>query len=129
MERVAASSSPACAVSTLPPWAERPDGLQAAHVTDPRKLPAGGRNGRKTCGVVAAPVTAVGGICFCAGQLEEEDLSREAGRQQLRTERSLEKGMAKAKEEGRRQYLHVLLREGGCGRTPTSLGPACVQAG
>ena len=52
------------------------------------------------CGVAAAPVTALGGICFCAGQLEEEDPSQEAGRQQPRTEKTLERGMAKAKEEG-----------------------------
>lgn len=50
--------------------------------------------------MAAAPVTALGGVRFRAGQLEEEDPSQEAGRQQLRTERTLEGAMAKAKEEG-----------------------------
>ena len=71
MERVAASSSPACTASTLQPWAEQPDGLQAAPVTEPRKLTAGRKKWKENVGSGGRPSHGCGRSLFLCWVVRE----------------------------------------------------------
>lgn len=120
LERVTASSSPACAELTL---AVLGTVCRLRPPQDQENSLQGGRSGRKMYEVVAAPVTGLEGVCFYAGQLEEEDPSWEAGMQRPESRKNTRSG-ERPRPRMRSGRQHQVLLRGQVRQDLVTAGPS-----